>query len=141
MYMKIDNRISTSTWYVLTVTFDYYCTGGVIQHSDSIYCCIMIYLFLDLKTWARCGQDLPYPKEIFLAHKKCGTLCVLLLCIPEQTRNFLHQFRLFFISSPGPKVQVNYCHHLASVVCCLSSVNFSHFKLLLRNHWADWNQT
>jgi hypothetical protein len=37
-------------------------------------------------------------------------------------------------SSPGPKVQVNYCHHLASVVCCLSSVNFSHFKLLLRNH-------
>jgi hypothetical protein len=23
----------------------------------------------------------------------------------------------------------------------LSSVNFSHFKLLLRNHWANWNQT
>ena len=23
----------------------------------------------------------------------------------------------------------------------LLSVNFSHFKLLLRNHWADWNQT
>ena len=59
------------------------------------------------------------------------------------------------ISSPGPKVQVNYCHHLASVVCrlssvvcrlssvvCrLSSVNFSHFKLLLRNHMADWNRT
>ena len=41
-----------------------------------------------------------------------------------------------FISSPGPKVHVNYCHHLASVVCCLSSVNFSHFKLL-RNHWAE----
>ena len=30
---------------------------------------------------------------------------------------------------------------LLSVVCRLSSVNFSHFKLLLRNHWADWNQT
>jgi hypothetical protein len=51
-------------------------------------------------------------------------------------------------SSPGPKVQVNYCHHLTSVVCrlssvvCrLSSVNFSHFKLLLRNHLADWNRT
>ena len=28
----------------------------------------------------------------------------------------------FLISSPGPKVQVNYCHHLASVVCRLSSV-------------------
>ena len=51
----------------------------------------------------------------------------------------------FIFSSPGPKVQVNYCHHLASVVCRLSSIvyrlNFSHFKLLLRNHWADWNQT
>jgi hypothetical protein len=45
------------------------------------------------------------------------------------------------ISSPWPKVHVNYCHHLASVVCCLFSVNFSHFKLLLRNHWANWNQT
>ena len=29
-------------------------------------------------------------------------------------------FHLF--SSPGPKVHVNYCHHLASVVCRLSSV-------------------
>ena len=48
-----------------------------------------------------------------------------------------HFFLLFFL----PKVQVNYCHHMASVVCCLSSVNFSHFKLLLRNHWANWNQT
>ena len=28
----------------------------------------------------------------------------------------------FLISSPGPKVHVNYCHHLASVVCRLSSV-------------------
>jgi hypothetical protein len=44
-------------------------------------------------------------------------------------------------SSPGPLVQVNYCHHLASIVRRLLSVNFSHFKLLLRNHWADWNQT
>ena len=26
------------------------------------------------------------------------------------------------VSSPGPKVHVNYCHHLASVVCRLSSV-------------------
>ena len=48
---------------------------------------------------------------------------------------FFHCYKVLdglFFSSPGPKVQVNYCHHLASVVCCLSSVNFSHFKLLLR---------
>jgi hypothetical protein len=51
-----------------------------------------------------------------------------------------YKFWVLFCS-PGPKVHVNYCHHLASVVCSLSSVNFSHFKLLLRNHLADWNRT
>ena len=54
--------------------------------------------------------------------------------------NYNVTYNLIF-SSPGPKVQVNYCHHLASVVCRLSSVNFSHFKLLLRNHLADLNRT
>ena len=29
----------------------------------------------------------------------------------------------------------------SSGVCCLSSVNFSHFKLFLRNHSANWNQS
>jgi hypothetical protein len=29
---------------------------------------------------------------------------------------------VWVFSSPGPKVQVNYCHHLASVVCLLSVV-------------------
>jgi hypothetical protein len=66
---------------------------------------------------------------------------VLCVCFVDRCLSFV------LFSSPG-KVQVNYCHHLASVVCrlssvvCrLSSVNFSHFKLLLRNHLADWNQT
>ena len=57
---------------------------------------------------------------------------------------------------------MSYCHHfssvvrrlssvvrrlssvvrrLSSVVCRLSSVNISHFNLLLRNHWANCNQT
>ena len=53
----------------------------------------------------------------------------------------MYCYSTFLFSSPGPKVQVNYCHHLASVVRRLSSVNFSHFKLLLRNHLADWNRT
>jgi hypothetical protein len=33
--------------------------------------------------------------------------------------------KLVFTSSPGPKVQVNYCHHLASVVRRLSSKLFT----------------
>ena len=38
------------------------------------------------------------------------------------TSLFILELSPFFISSPGPKVHVNYCHHLASVVCRLSSV-------------------
>ena len=37
-------------------------------------------------------------------------------------------------SSPG------YCHHFSSVVC-RPFVNISHFNFLLRNHWANCNQT
>ena len=56
-----------------------------------------------------------------------------------------------FFSSPELKAQVSFSDHLSSVVClsvCLSvhlsvrpSVNFSHFHLLLQNHWANFNQT
>ena len=39
-----------------------------------------------------------------------------------------------------PLGQVSYCHHFSSVIC-RPSVNISHFNLLLRNHWANCNQT
>ena len=44
-------------------------------------------------------------------------------------------------SGPGELLPSLVVRRPSSVVCCLSSVNFSHFKLLLRNHLADWNQT
>ena len=49
-------------------------------------------------------------------------------------------------SSPELKAQVSFSDHLSSVCLsvCLSvrpSVNFSHFHLLLQNHWANFNQT
>ena len=54
---------------------------------------------------------------------------VLNFCWTVYKKNFLFLFFSFFsiscmlfeafFSSPGPKVQVNYCHHLASVVCRL----------------------
>jgi hypothetical protein len=78
-YVKICSTgtvFHTINVYICSCTLNLYC-----QHSVSIYCCIMIYLFLHLKTWTRCGQDFPYPKEIFLAHKKCGTLCATTLMI------------------------------------------------------------
>ena len=39
------------------------------------------------------------------------------------------------------KGNVSFCHHLASVVRRLSSVNFSHFNLLLWNLSAKWIET
>ena len=42
-------------------------------------------------------------------------------------------------SSPELKAQVSFSDRLSSVVCL--SVNFSYFRLLLQNHWANFNQT
>ena len=39
------------------------------------------------------------------------------------------------------KGNMSFCHHLASVVRRLSSVNFSHFNLLLWNLSAKWSET
>ena len=56
------------------------------------------------------------------------------------------QFLKYLFSSPELKAQVSFSDHLSSVVCLsvrLSvrpSVNFSHFHLLLQNHWANFNQ-
>ena len=47
---------------------------------------------------------------------------------------WIGKYYLSFISSPEPKVQVSYSDRLLSVVCL--SVNFSHFRLLLQNHWT-----
>ena len=42
-------------------------------------------------------------------------------------------------SAPEPKAQVHYCDHTLSV-CRLSGVNFSHFRLLLWNHWTEFKR-
>ena len=53
----------------------------------------------------------------------------------------------FIISSPGPKVQVNYCHHLASVVCKLFTFQASSPKPLgqlepnLAEMFLGWSST
>jgi hypothetical protein len=54
---------------------------------------------------------------------------------------------VIFISSPGPKVQVNYCHHLASVVCKLFTFQASSPKPLgrlepnLAGMFLGWSST
>ena len=39
------------------------------------------------------------------------------------------------------KIVQRYTIFRTIAITCRLSVNFSHFKLLLRNHWANWNQT
>ena len=44
-------------------------------------------------------------------------------------------------SAPEPKAQVHYWDHTLSVVRPSVVVNFSHFRLLLWNHWTEFNKT
>ena len=43
--------------------------------------------------------------------------------------------------APEPKAQVHYCDHGLSVRSSSVVVNFSHFRLLLWNHWSEYNET
>ena len=49
----------------------------------------------------------------------------------------------YLFSAPEPKrsAQVQYCDHALSVVRRPSDVNFSHFRLLLWNHWTECKET
>ena len=59
----------------------------------------------------------------------------------------LYQHNNELFSSPGPKVQVNYCHHLASVVCKLFTFQASSPKPLgrlepnLAGMFLGWSST
>ena len=105
---------------------------GVIALFSSFIFFILILFVLYFKNYKR--------KMFSLNYKIVQHVKIYLPCNFEVNPS-THFGLIALFSSPGPKVHVNYCHHVASVVCCLSSVNFSHFKLLLRNHLADWNQT
>ena len=93
--------------------------------------------------------------EDFLEDQK-QELSMVAIFVNGSGRNEQSQQRTFhrcFLPSFGSFVQmvseknlifsighVSYCHHFSSVVCH-PSVNISHFNLLLRNHWANCNQT
>ena len=110
--------------------------GGHVSHSlvFRVVFCISLLVFLSYYFWPL----------------YCLSFYLWLLITPLVSGG--HCIVCPFISSPGPNQRSMWtiaitwrpssvvCR-LSSVVCSLSSVNFSHFKLLLRNHWADWNQT
>ena len=61
--------------------------------------------------------------------------------------HFFYCSHLSFFSSPGPKVHVNYCHHLASVVCKLFTFQASSPKPMgqlepnLAGMFLGWSST
>ena len=73
------------------------------------------------------------------------TIFVIVLCVSSIHHMFISQ--VSFFSSPGPKVQVNYCHHLASVVCKLFTFQASSPKPLgrlepnLAEMFLGWSST
>jgi hypothetical protein len=80
--------------------------------------------------------------------KQCFQFNIVLLEIVLLFIKYLY----LFISSPGHFCLLNIFIYLLvhldqrsrwtiAISWHLSSVNFSHFKLILRNHWANWNQT
>jgi hypothetical protein len=91
-----------------------------------------------------------YKTKQFIYHYK-GPVSTVLFCISFKIT--LSSFRLqtfpvsFHIIPPllhifiPPTYSQAFLLWTIAITWRLSSVNFSHFKLLLRNHWADWNQT
>ena len=87
------------------------------------------------------------PKRLGTLRQKCQRVHRQTSCL-RPTSHCITRFAKILFSSPELKAQVSFSDHLSSVVClsvrlpsvCLS-VNFSHFHLLLQNHWAVFNQT
>ena len=90
--------------------------------------------FLHISIHPPLQHNRPVPQLRWRRKVQCNSR--LFLCI-----NYVAQ--LCIISSPELKAQVSFSDHLSSVVCLSVrlSVNFSHFHLLLQNHWANFNQT
>ena len=74
---------------------------------------------------------------------------LLLIYTSFSSHHEIYVFKIYglsplIFSSPELKAQVSFSDHLSSIVCPSVrhlSLNFSHFLLLLQNHWANFNQT
>ena len=111
-------------------------SSPIIQWNT--FTCLTWYMYLNKKIHRK-KLKMIVDKQQKMSFKLCKNIVLAVLvkrqfyfmCLNFDSFYFSRVISLVwsFFSSPGP------------VVCCLSSVNFSHFKLFLRNHWTDWNQT
>ena len=87
-----------------------------------------------------------------MVHCFVNCMCIRELLNPKwvgycTTSILIYYYIFYLVSSPGPKVQVNYCHHLASVVCKLFTFQASSPKPLgqlepnLAGMFFGWSST
>ena len=80
--------------------------------------------------------------KIQLVYLDCNRVQILIWAVLCKEGTHGEKYQNWLLSSPELKAQVSFSDNFLSVVCpsvCLS-VNFSHFHLLLQNHWAHFNQ-
>ena len=62
-----------------------------------------------------------------------------LFSLPDWLLQYIATKYFFLILWHQPKVHMSYCHHFASVVWRPVSIHFLHFRLFIKNHWANQN--
>ena len=102
-----------------------------------LYTFVVHYLQMCMKEYGCCPKFRRRDNSTYTFTKMGGHVLYLVSATPTK----------LLISSPGPKVQVNYCHHLASVVCKLFTFQASSLKPLgqlepnLPGMFLGWSST
>ena len=122
----------------------HFCLSESSLNSKSMYSqkhFILGYIVFSLSV--TCGRSEVFSKYSSFHHHN---ITEILLKVMLNTITLTHSVHQVF-SSPGPKVQVNYCHHLASVVCKLFTFQASSPKPLgqlepnLAGMFLGWSST
>ena len=116
-------NLSVSSVMICCIFFNS-CSQICLSDPHRITTSFVIRLYLFLPSVFLCILPL-YSDSLSNAINDCVLRLNILHCTYSGSRTIAPpspNFFISFFSSPGPKVQVNYCHHLASVVCRLSSV-------------------
>ena len=124
----VENSIN-HLWLILSIVSMYFTHTYRCCHSFTSYSCLLSPTPKE-KNYL-CFHYLYQPEFLLPFLDKYSTKQIILLYILGK---YLREKNLptYFLAHLA-KGNVSFCHHLASVVCCLSSVKFSHFNFLLWN--------
>ena len=114
----------------------------VILRSKNIFSSLESFQRLQLLNMHLVNFELSFHlfRDLFyfcILYTKSTVGSILVKCLIFQIYNFCRIFILYHITFLAhlAKGHVNFCHQVSSIV------NFSHYNLLLRNHWTNLDQT